>query len=307
MKNIVKGLNKTEKREKEERFAKKINTLPGINVGEKGINFFERTRGVTNFRYLTNLFKAEAILSPAFHIRNAISAFATNSMFGIDASLHGDAVRFLWKMSRINKARAILSSSTVARLKESRILKLEKLKAMADLPDDEDLKLFKEMQEMGIFGTRVAGQTRQEGGLLATGSINPGSTEFLPYRWNFAVGQSIEDVVRTATYMHGRRVLGYGKEEARALVHALHFNYNLLSDSELRWFRVAIPFYSYLRLALARDSRLFIQRTGEFNKMAHLVDAAEKDVPPEESVEVAHYVRENLGVRFRVNNNGRVE
>jgi len=50
-----------------------------------------------------------------------------------------------------------------------------------------------------------------------------------------------------------------------------------------------------------------MERTGEFNKMAHLVDAAEKDVPPEESVEVAHYIRENLGVRFRVNENGRVE
>jgi hypothetical protein len=300
----VNGFTKVEREEIAEKTADGINKALGKDVlGEGSINMFERALGATNFTYFTNLFKAEAVFSPAFHIRNAVSAFTTNISFGLNAKDHVDSMAFLWRMSRYQRARALLGQDTLKRLPESRIKRLEK---SANTPSEIDIDEFNEMKEMGIF-TSAAGQGAEQVSATANPSFNPGSLNFLGYRWNMNVGQSVEDVVRVAAYRHARNNMGLPKEEARALVHALHFNYNLLSETERNVFKKIIPFYTYLRKALARDTRLFMERTGEFNKMAHLIDAAEKDVPPEESVEVAHYVRENMGVRFRVNENGRIE
>jgi len=304
MNKAVNGFTEVESKEIAEKTATSINKALGKDVlGEGSINLFERALGATNWTYFTNLFKAEAVFSPAFHIRNGISAFATNISFGLNAKDHTDSMRFLWRISRYQRARALLGQDTLKRLPESRIKRLEK---SANTPSKDDLDEYVEMKEMGIF-TSAAGQGAEGVSATANPSFNPGSLNFLGYRWNMNLGQSVEDVVRVAAYKHARSNMGLPKEEARAFVHAMHFNYNILSDTEKNVFKKVIPFYTYLRKALARDTRLFMERTGEFNKMAHLIDAAEKDVPPEESVEVAHYVRENLGVRFRINENGRVE
>jgi len=311
----VNGINRQEANELAKRSAKKLSDFTGINFGKKAINNFERLYQSTNFRYMTSLFKAQAVLGVGFHIRNGVSSIATNVAHGLGVKAHIDGFTMLWKMSRATKARAILDEGNVRRFGQRRISALEKraseLEQAAGLPSSEEIELFNEMNRLGILGTKASGQLREEIGdpLSDAGKFLPTSLRFEPYRWNFRLGQSIEDWQRSTVYIDARRRLNMAPEEARNQVHLLHFNYGRagLSDTEQRYMKQLIPFYSYFRLALARDTRLFLERTGEFNRLGLLVESVEKDIQPEEDVALARFIQENQGVRFRVNPKGKVE
>lgn len=300
---VVDGLNEAEARELGEGTAKAFNKIPGVNIGSDGIDNLSKAYQRMNFGYLTSLWKANALLSPAFHVRNAISAITVNSQFGVGIDSHIDSLKFLYRMSKYNKASGMLNSSAVSRLGAK---KIDKLKSIVGEANSQDLQLFKELSEQGVIGSRAVGSMTNSSSMGAMGKFDPTDMNFAPYQFNFKMGESIEDLVRVASYKHARDVLNYTPKESAEFTKLLHFDYNYLTDGERRYLKRLIPFYSYFRLSLGRDSRMFLERTGEFNKMAHLIDEVERGIEPEDSVEVAHYIRENMGVKYRVDENGKV-
>lgn len=300
---VVHGFNKVESEELATEHLSRLNKVKGVNIGDTGVNLLSNVYQRTNFSYLTSLWKTNALLSPAFHIRNAISAISVNSHHGVGVTEHIDSLKFLFRMSRASKAQAYLNSSTFRRLDDAL---LTKLKETSMIPDAEDMKLYKELTNQGIIGSRIAGQLKDETQLGQLASLDPTNLNFGVYQFNFKAGESIEDWVRISSYKHARNNLGMSPDESANFVKLLHFDYNELTAFEKSTMKQLIPFYSYFRLSMARDSRMFLERTGEFIKLAHLTDAIERGIEPEESVEVASYIRENIGVRFHVDENGKV-
>ena len=299
---VINGLNEEEIAQRASANVKFLNKLAGKEVfGEGTLDIMERFWSGANFDYLTTLFKSQALLSPAFHVRNAISAFFTNTSMGVTTDDHTKAFRTLRAASKVQPGDVTRNADGSLRFGPD-----------VRSEDKELLERFFEAEEAGILSGGLSGELREELGTQirqgAATSINPLSAQnFFLYDKNFAVSGKIEDVARLAAFNRSRDSLQRSLQDSTEYTKLLHFDYNLLTPVEKKVLKRVIPFYTYFRKALARDSRLFMERTGEFVRMGHLVQEAERGIEPEESDALSQYVREQLGVRIRKNDRGKTE
>ena len=244
-----------------------------FKVGEGVRNSGARILSNANFDYLTNLFKSQALLSVGYHGRNGISGVVVNLMHGVDAKHHSRALQQMWE---VNRGRAGKYSQE-----------------------------WDEFVKSGGTGQGTAGEVAKDvRGLSRLSpsrpetSINPLSTSFAGYKINFQVGGYVEDFVRFASYLKSR---GAKKSVLESMedVKKLHFDYNDLSSFEQSTMKRIIPFYTYFRKAVVRDSRMFMDRTGNVFKKSHFLEQIERGVEnPEDPSVVAEYVRDHIGVPF---------
>lgn len=262
--------------------------IKGKNYTTSLRNLAESTVENFNFDYFTQLFKSQILMSPGYHVRNGISGTVVNLMHGVTPKAHTDALHTMYKLAH-----------------------------NIDL-DSGTKKLWDEFLELGGTGAGDAGDlARAAKSIEKKGfqqpTINPLSTNALQYKVNFELGGYVEDVMRFAAFTDFKlgKVIGVDAMDAqRAMeqVKLLHFDYNDLSAFEKNVMKRLIPFYSYFRKAIARDSRMFMERAGNFYKMAHVIGQVERGVEDaEDSSVVGAFVKDKLGVPVRRNENGNME
>lgn len=275
------GNSETYRKTTEGAVDKTVNALDrvfGIKVSDGLKNQATRSIQGLGFDYLTHLFKANALLSPAYHVRNDVSGAITNIMHGVGSDSMIQAFKDVSQYVRSGKKS--LRSEWVREFYES---------GSAE----------------AFFSKELIADTL--GGAPGLNRANPLSTKFAAFEVNHRLGQINEEWIRASSFHHFRVNKGMSVEDATRMTKLLHFDYSDLSQFEDKVLKRLIPFYTYFRKALVRDTRLFMNRTGEYVKMAHIVaeverrgDAVEKDEA------VPFYVRESMGVPFRRDENGNV-
>jgi len=300
----VTGVSEEEARQSAQSFLKNKKLLNTPWVENAMTDVIHRT----NFDYLQNLWKANALLSPAFHVRNAISAFAVNTQHGVSIGAQIDAFDGYYtahKRIKVSDVRELI------RDKSGDIVDIRLGKGVAITEaQKQNLIYYYGAREQGLVsGGRGAEIIKDSVGnpvdKTTFQKINPLSTQNSLVELNFSAGGVVEDNVRLASYIHGKKVLKYADKEASDFSKLLHFDYNDLSDFEKTYMKRLIPFYTYFRKAIARDSRMFMERTGEFVKMGNLVREAQKGIPPEDSDALNNYIKEQLGVNVGRDANGK--
>lgn len=299
----------------------KVNTVfqnflnkPNMNlVGDR----FEKIMQNANYDYLLNIWKGHALISPAFHVRNILSAFFVNSQHGVDSGSHliaGEAAMFL--RGDVGGIRGLTKrivggqgsqryDPTKVRINEAG--NVEILDSAIQGKERELYELIAKSQNAGILAGGVGEEIVQDLGMAARGdggSLNPLSHDFKLLEINQEAAGFSEDLVRMATMHHADTVLNYNIKDAGSMTKALHFDYNLLTDFERNTMKRLLPFYTYTRKAIARDTRMFMERTGQFYRMSSMVAAMSGDSTEKQDA-VSGFIKDNLGVDFRVDENGK--
>lgn len=298
MRDWLIGVGEQEAKEATKRRFSIINEhLPEFaKLGERSEKFFSNLYEHLNYDYLLNLFKAHSLLSPAFHARNIISGYYVNSVHNVSAS---DGVAGLEASRYVRTKRFNPANYTVDRAGEVHF-KNQGLTAY----DRKMHTLIAEAQHAGVMGGGAISEI-VKADMSNRGWLNPMSLDFGLLTANRKIAEFSEDSMRLSAFKHAREVLGYSTQDAGDFVKMLHFDYNLLTDFEREGLKRLIPFYTYMRKAIARDSRLFVERTGSFVRTASMVHDAESGVPPEQSSHVNSFIKDRMGVNVHVGEDGR--
>ena len=285
---------------------------PEMNiVGDR----FEQVLQGANYDYLLNIWKGHALVSPAFHVRNALSAFFVNSQHGVDPASHkiaAEAAAFLRGDSEgiIGLTRRGLAGTrnkydpTKVRVVNGQV---EMLDATIQGKERELYELIAKSQNGGILAGGAGEEIAEDIGRASRGdggSLNPLSHDFGLLKLNQEAAGFTEDLVRMAAVHHADTVLKYSIEDAGNMAKALHFDYNLLTDFERGKMKRILPFYTYTRKAIARDSRMFMERTGQYYRLSSMVAAMQGDTPEKQEA-VSGFIKDSLGVDFFVDDNGK--
>lgn len=276
-------------------FANKL--LPSWGkLGERTEKSFSRFYENLNYDYILNLFKAHALLSPAFHARNMYSAIYVNTTNGVDSGSHKVGLEASYYL-RSGK----FKPENLTVLKDGNV----EFKGIGLSSYDRDMHtLIAQAQRAGVMGGEGTSEIISKN-FASRGWLDVQSLDWSPLKYNRKIAEFLEDTVRLASFKHAREILGYNLEDAGNFTKLLHFDYNLLTDFEKNTLKRVIPFYTYMRKAIARDSRMFVERTGDYYRMGALVGDAEEGNAPERSGAVNNFIKDRLGVNIKTDANGK--
>lgn len=228
------------------------------------------------FDKVQNWWKAQALVSPSYHTRNSAGNLWNNYLAGVNPAMYG-------------KAGMIQSG---------------KMKAP---------ELVEEMKKLGVInegwyakdiGEEVVNRVKGTGNWKT--KINPLSQENAAFKLNKKAGSAVENNARMAHYL-SKREAGMTAEEAAQSVKKYLFDYGDLTSFEKNVMKRVFPFYTWTRKNLpVQLEALFTQP----NKMVlpHKVirDLEAGTEAPNEKY-MGHYIKNNIPVRVRINDDGNSE
>lgn len=295
----VYGIGEEEGKRRGQKTVNFINKLmpDWAKLGDRAEEAFNDFYTNLNYDYFLNLFKAHALLSPAFHARNIYSGIYVNTTHGVNANSHKEALEasYFKRSKDYNPSKWIVDQKT-GEIRFTDFSLTEKQR--------NSVILLSEAQKSGVIGSGAVSE------LIKNDLSNRGWTSLFgldaaPLRMNRAIAEFSEDVLRMASFKHARETLNYSIEDSADFVKMLHFDYNLLTEFEKQKLKRIIPFYTYMRKAVARDSRLFMERTGDFYRVSALAHKAEEGTPPEKDEEVNKFIQNKMGVNVKVGPDGK--
>lgn len=286
----------------------------GISTGRKqaGVEFLEAVKGLkseeaiklanetyekmTNPEYLRkavemfdsvqNIWKAQALVAPSYHIRNFAGNLWNNFLADVKTPAYAVAGNLQRKM------------------------------AMGSLTEAES-KLVKEMEQHGVIGTGQYGNdiaktladetsgaqwlARIKGHRTPIPAIF--SQKFAPYRANRAIGSTIEDNAKIAHFL-SKRAEGYGVKEAAESVKKYLFDYGDLTNVEKGLFKRIMPFYTWTSKNIPLQIQQFIENPGKFSKIATAKKDIEQGVEQPNEKYMSDYMSSNAPVRVKTDENG---
>lgn len=276
--------------------------LSWFKVGDRTEKAFSSYYERLNYDYALNLFKAHALLSPAFHARNLYSGLYVNSVMGVDAESTKKGIQasdYLFRAKKYNPDNILSYDATTGRVTFKNGAALSQY--------DRDMhELIAQAHRGGVtVGEGLSEIISIKEGLKGS-MLDPLSLEWSPLKYNRNIAGWLEGSMRIAAFTHAREVLNYSVRDAADYTKLLHFDYSVLTDFEKTYMKRLIPFYTYMRKAIARDSRIFTDRTGSFINTARFTSAVGQGLPPEEDPAVNDFIQNNLGVPIRRDSNSRV-
>lgn len=291
----------------------------GISTGRKqaGVEFLEATKGLkseeaiklanetyekmTNPEYLRkavkmfdsvqNIWKAQALVSFSYHVRNVAGNLWNNFLADVQPASYALAGE-LQKFDKTGK----LSQPSLWLLKKAGY-------SADDLP-----KLVDDMARHGVINTGetssdIARAVSQD---IGKTSINPFSQRFALYRGNRAVGTLVEDNAKIAHFL-SKRAEGYGVKEAAQSVKKYLFDYNDLTGVEKGLFKRIMPFYTWTSKNIPLQIQQFIENPGKFSKIGIAKKDIEQTVEQPNEKYLSNYISENAPIRVRKDSEGNTQ
>jgi len=268
------GVEVTNKMLKGLKFEPKVASV--IDNFYKGIQPEELNAVIKGFDKVQNMWKAQALVSPSYHLRNMVGNLWNNHLASVNP----------WAYSK-------------AALLQKGILK--------------DEKLMNEMKKLGVIDqgwyakdiaeeltSRVAGVKNWKAGL------NPLSQSNYLFEANRKVGSAVENNARIAHYL-SKRAEGLSPIKASESVKKYLFDYGKLSNTEKQVFKRAVPFYTWTRKNLPLQLSELVSNPGKFRLPNKIVDALERGVEQPDEKYMSRYISENVPVRIRTNKDGNTE
>ena len=241
--------------------------------------------------------KAQVLISPSYHLRNTISNYWNNWLAGVK-----NPISYV-------KARAIQGGK-----------KLDDVLIRSDagevLTRRQVLKEVKETRVMGKgwYGADITTALGDETSKIRaaakkTTNLMPWKQENILFKTNRAVGQAIEDNARIAHFIEMRQK-GMSVEDAARSVKKFLFDYEDLSKFEKVVLKRIFPFYTWTRKNIPIQLENIITQPEKFAAVPKVIQQIEANVPapsPAEEKYMAEYIKENVPVRFRENEDGGIE
>ena len=273
----------------------------GISTGRKqaGVEFLEATKGLegkakelanetyekmTNvesvakaikaFDKIQNLWKAQVLVAPSYHIRNEVGNLWNNFLanVGPDAYVKSTALQKRMASGTLSKADEVLVET---------------------------------MKKEGVIGTGQYGGdiTQSIADEIGGASWNPVSQRFGLYKGNRAVGSAIEDNAKIAHYLQ-KIGDGFSPKAAAESVKKYLFDYGDLTWGEQNILKRVMPFYTWTRKNVPLQVEQFFNQPGKFSN----VGTAQRDI--ESGVETPNerylndYIKSNTPMRWSTNEDG---
>ncbi len=193
-----------------------------------------------------NVFKATAIASPGFIVRNFVSSASQNYVAGMDASAYLDVLRVLAGKDEVAK---VMGKS----VKEWR-------------------KLFDNfgVSQGGFAGAGIESLTSKTAGSKIAKGIAA------PFELNRAINMKQEIMHRGALFMDSIKK-GMTPAEAMNRTKKFHFDYAELTDFEKKWMKRIIPFYAWSRKNIPLQLEMLFRAPGKYRNIAKLKEAIQGD------------------------------
>lgn len=251
----------------------------------KAMNPEEIKSIIKGFDKVQNWWKGQALISPAYHLRNSVGNLWNNFLAGvknpkeyIDAGLVQNGKEFsmiddlgrTWNSKQINLA-----------ARKNGII--GKGQYMADI-------------ERGL---------EQE---IKGGNYNPFSQENKLFRGNRAVGGAIEDNARLTNFMHFLKK-GLSPSEAAIETKKFLFDYTDLTPFEQNVLKRFMPFYTFTRKNVPLQLEQLMRQPAKFAGLEKVVRAVEEigmgDSNPANEKYLSDYIKSNTAMRVRYNKDDR--
>lgn len=274
----------------------------GVSTGRKqaGVEFLEATKGlkseeakslanevhekmtnpesvrlaIKGFDAIQNIWKAQALMAPSYHIRNIAGNLWNNYLADVKTGAYA------------------IAGNLQTKAKLGKLAPAEK-------------KLIDEMAQHGVIGTgQFTGDIAQAiDSQIGKKTVNPLSQNFVGYRANRAVGSVLEDNAKMAHFI-SKRAEGYGAKEAAESVKKFLFDYGDLTGVEQGLLKRVMPFYTWTSKNIPLQVQQFIENPGKFSKIATAKKDIEQDVPQPDETYMSDYMKGNAPIRTKVDENG---
>ena len=238
---------------------------------------------IKSFDYVQNLWKAQALVAPAYHIRNLVGNNWNNYLAGVKNPVHyADALRL-----QMGKNVKITDDAG-------------KVWNTAELVD--------EAQKTGVLGkgwfaADIPTALQDE---IGSKSWNPLKQNFGLYKANRATGEVMENNARLAHFID-RIKKGFSPEDAAKSVKKYLFDYNDLTGIEQNAFKRLMPFYTWTRKNIPLQLETLVKDPSKFADVAKTQNAIESRVDTPDERWLSTYIKDNVGIKVRVNSKGNTE
>lgn len=180
---------------------------------------------------VTNLWKAQALTRPGFHVRNYMGGVVNNFIGGVDNAVYGQFNQ-RWKVYRKAIKGGADHNNAVLKVAEA-------------FPLDDSSRWIDDIVTHGIVGGGQSTETKIIGGAHAT-NWKPWSQDFKGYRKNSDAMANVENRLRGAMAWD-RLNKGSSMDAVFSDIARFHFDYDDLSSFERKVVRRIVPFYTWTR------------------------------------------------------------
>lgn len=259
-------------------------------VHDKMVNPESLRKALQIFDSVQNIWKAQALVAPSYHIRNFAGNLWNNYLAGVNNPAPYVLAGEIQKFSATGK----LSKPALWTLKKAGY-------GVDDIP-----KLIKEMETHGVIGTgQYLGDIAQaiDSRIGKTSYINPLSQNFAGYKANKLIGGGVEDNAKIAHYIF-KKAEGYGAKQAAESVKKFLFDYGDLTDTEKGLLKRIMPFYTWTSKNIPLQIQQFIENPGKFSKIATAKKDIEQGVPQPDEKYMSDYMKGNAPIRTKIDKDG---
>ena len=230
---------------------------------------------VKSFDKVQNWWKAQALISPSYHIRN----FAGN----------------LWNN--------FLAGVTPEKYFQAGMLQKRGIKA----------PIIDEMKKLGVIdegwyakdiGEEVIKRVEKTGNWKS--GINPLNQENFAFQLNKKIGSFVENNARIAHYL-SMKAKGMSPEKAAESVKKYLFDYGDLTNFEQNVLKRAAPFYTWTSKNLPLQLEGLITQPAKYALPHKIVSLIESGIEVPNEKYMSEYITENIPVRIRKNKEGNTE
>jgi hypothetical protein len=205
--------------------------------------------------------KAYALFTPAYHVRNFYGGVFQNSLAGVDLASDAKFVRAWAQWRRGGKNPEAISDPQVRAIWREM---------------DEVQAIFGEGRVRDLADVQMGAGRRGVGNRALGAKARPGldrwdptSLDFKGLELNTLAAQGVERQLRGSLYLD-RRLKGFTPDEALEATYKYHFNYDDLSHVERTYGRRIIPFYTWMRKNLPLQLEHMILAPGKYARFNHL-------------------------------------
>lgn len=216
------------------------------------------------FDKVTNIWKAQAMTRPGFHIRNAMGGMINNWIGNVESSAYKDF------MTRF---------STYERVLKDGGAHADGIAAVLTKHGFEDAAKMQSIVERGVVTGGQSAETRIIGG-MHSGNLNPLSQNFKLYKKNSEAMAWVENRLRGAMAWD-RLTKGVSGDAMLADVARYHFDYDDLSRFERNFVRRIVPFYTWTRKNFPLQVEMMLENPKHITRFMNLKRDIEEVTPDE--------------------------
>jgi hypothetical protein len=251
-----------------------------IDAYYKAIQPEEINKIFKGFDLLQNWWKGQALVSPAYHLRNMVGNFWNNHLAGVSTKDYVDAMK-------VQKGGAFeMVDATGKKWTGEQILEEAKKNGVIN---------------QGQYGKDI---THEVVSTIKPGSYNPLSQENYLFRGNQAVGSVIENNARVANFVSQLKK-GLPVQDAAMEVKKFLFDYGDLTSFEKTVLKRAMPFYTFTRKNVPLQFQQLMKQPGKYANLEKTVQAIENigmgDTTPANEKYLSDYIKNNTSMRVNYN------